>query len=95
MISPETRMMELRYGEEIMIVGRTAWTQSTSVTDGQTDRTKRPCNAWRRAVKCSQKIMKIGEILKQMYLRRKPNKNCGFCLIQIYTVSGKNETIVF
>jgi len=38
MISPETRMMGLPYGEEIMIVGRTIWTQSTSVTDGQTDR---------------------------------------------------------
>jgi len=31
-------MMELPYGEEIMIVGRTMWTQSTSVTDGRTDR---------------------------------------------------------
>ena len=37
-ISPETRMMGLPYGEKIMIVGRTMWTQSTSVTDGQTDR---------------------------------------------------------
>ena len=36
-ISPETRMMELPYGEKIMIVGRTMWTQSTSVTDGETD----------------------------------------------------------
>jgi len=31
-------MMELPYGEEIMIVGRTMWTQSMSVTDRQTDR---------------------------------------------------------
>jgi len=31
-------MMRLPYGEEIVIVGRTMWTQSTSVTDGQTDR---------------------------------------------------------
>jgi len=31
-------MMGLPYGEEIMIVGRTVWTQSTSVTDGRTDR---------------------------------------------------------
>jgi len=38
MISPETRVMGLPYGEEIMIVGRTMWTQCTSVTDGQTDR---------------------------------------------------------
>ena len=30
--------MALPYGEEIMIVGRTVWTQSTSVTDRQTDR---------------------------------------------------------
>ena len=30
--------MGLPNGEEIMIVGRTMWTQSTSVTDGQTDR---------------------------------------------------------
>jgi len=29
--------MGLPYGEEIMIVGRTVWTQSTSVTDRQTD----------------------------------------------------------
>jgi len=36
-ISPETRMMGLPYGEEITIVGRTIWTQSTSVTDRQTD----------------------------------------------------------
>ena len=61
-ISPETRMMGLPYGEEIMIVGQTVWTQSTSVTDrqtdvqtdGQTDRIKlsqRPCNAERRTVK--------------------------------------------
>ena len=31
-------MMGLPYGEEIMIVGRTVWTQSTSVTDRRTDR---------------------------------------------------------
>jgi len=37
MTSPETRMMGLPYGEETMIVGRTMWTQCTSVTDGQTD----------------------------------------------------------
>jgi len=37
-IFPETRMMRLPCGEEIMIVGRTMWTQSTSVTDRQTDR---------------------------------------------------------
>jgi len=37
-ISSETRMMGLPYGEEIMIVGRTVWTQCTSVTDGRTDR---------------------------------------------------------
>ena len=30
--------MGLPYGEENMIVGRTMWTQSMSVTDGQTDR---------------------------------------------------------
>jgi len=29
--------MGLPCGEEIMIVGRTMWTQSTSVTDRQTD----------------------------------------------------------
>jgi len=37
-ISSETRMMGLPYGEEIMIVGRTMWTQFTSLTDGRTDR---------------------------------------------------------
>ena len=35
---PETRMLGLPYGEEIMIVGRTMWTQCTSVADGRTDR---------------------------------------------------------
>ena len=59
-ISPETRMMGLPYGEEIMIVGQIMWTQSTSVTDRQTDRrtdrhtellSQRPCNAERRTVK--------------------------------------------
>jgi len=48
-ISPETRMMGLPYGEETMIVGRTMSTQSTSVTDRRTDRqtelrSQRPCN---------------------------------------------------
>jgi len=47
MISPETRMMGLPYGEEIMIVGRTMWTldtvhecdrQTDGRTDGRTDR---------------------------------------------------------
>jgi len=47
--------MGLPYGEEIMIVGRTMWTQSTSVTDEQTDRrtefrSQRPCNAMRCTV---------------------------------------------
>jgi len=53
-------MMGLPYGEEIMIVGQTMWTQSTSVTDGRTDgrtdrrtelRSQRPCNAELRTVK--------------------------------------------
>jgi len=39
-ISPETRIIGLPYGEEVMIIGRTMWTQSTSVTDGRTDRQK-------------------------------------------------------
>ena len=30
--------MGLPYGEEIMILGRTMWTQCTSVSDGRTDR---------------------------------------------------------
>ena len=34
-------MIGLPYGEEIMIVGRTMWTQSTSVTDGMDGRTDR------------------------------------------------------
>jgi len=38
LISPETRVMGPPYGEEIMIVGGTMYTQSTSVTNGQTDR---------------------------------------------------------
>jgi len=51
-LSPETRMMGLPYGEEIMIVGQTMWTQSTSVTDRRTELlSQRPCNAERRTVK--------------------------------------------
>jgi len=44
LIFPETRLMRLPYGEEIMIVGWTMWTQSMSdrqmdrQTDGQMDR---------------------------------------------------------
>jgi len=34
--------MGLPYGEEIMIVGRTVWTQCTSVTDRRTDRITMP-----------------------------------------------------
>ena len=61
MISPETRMMGLPYGKEITIVGRTMWTQSTSVTDGRIDRrtelrSQRPCNAERRTVKIVQHL---------------------------------------
>ena len=37
-IPPETRMMGLPYAEEITILGRTMWTQCTSVTDWRTDR---------------------------------------------------------
>ena len=33
----KTRLKALPYGAEIMIVGRTVWAQSTSVTDRQTD----------------------------------------------------------
>ena len=36
-ISPETRIMGLPYGEEIVIVGQTMWTQSTSASERQTD----------------------------------------------------------
>jgi len=46
-------MIGLPYGEEIMIVGQTVWTQSTSVkdrrTDGQTDRITIPKTVQRRA----------------------------------------------
>ena len=75
-ISPETRMMGLPYGEEIMIVGRTMWTQSTSVTDRRTDgrtelRSQRPwatflpCDAERRTLK-SQKSTDGNEIISQI-----------------------------
>jgi len=33
----ETRITELPYGGDIIIVGQTVWTQSTRVTDRQTD----------------------------------------------------------
>ena len=56
-------MMALPYGEEIMIVGQTVWTQSTSVTDGRTDGqtellSQRPCDAQRRTVKTDEKSNK-------------------------------------
>jgi len=63
--------MGLPYGEEIMIVGRTMWTQSTSVTDRRTDgqsdgrtelRSQRPCNAeWvLRRFRCSPDVGSFG-----------------------------------
>ena len=66
-ISLETRMMGLPYVEEIMIVGRTVWTQSTSVTDRRTELlSQRPCNAERRTVKIlvSKKCLAHHEIRK-------------------------------
>jgi len=64
-------MIGLPYRQEIMIVGRTMWTQSTSVTDGQTDRqtdrrtelrSQRPCNAVRRTVKTNTKKKRTSQI---------------------------------
>ena len=60
-ISPETRMMGLPHGEEIATVGRTMWTQSTSVTDRQTDRITIP--------KTVQRIASHGK--NQQYLRNR------------------------
>jgi len=37
LLSAKTIIMELPYSEEVVIVGRTMWTQSTSVTDRRTD----------------------------------------------------------
>ena len=55
-ISPETRMMGLPCGEEIMIVGQTVWTQSTSVTDRRTDGQN---YAERRTVKIGQYLTNL------------------------------------
>jgi len=52
-ISPETRMMGLPYGEEIIIVGECD-RRTDRQTDGRTElRSQRPCNAERRTVKIS------------------------------------------
>ena len=80
MISPETRMMGLPYGEEIMIVGRTMWTQCTCVTDGRTDgrtelRSQRPCNAERRTVKIRVILLNKYEIGDGKY--SKISNNCA------------------
>ena len=57
-ISPEIRIMELPFSKEIMIVGRTTWTQSTSVTYRQTElRWLIPRNAQHGAVKMKTKIV--------------------------------------
>ena len=73
-------MMGLPYGEEIMIVGQTMWTQSTSVTDGRTDRrtdgrtelrSQRPCNAERRTV------MKRAELDNRDYLWDRSSGDTG------------------
>jgi len=38
LITLKTRIMGLPHGEKTVIVRRTMWTQSKSVTDGRTDR---------------------------------------------------------
>ena len=55
-ISPETRMMGLPCDEEIMIVGRTMWTQSTSVTDRQTDR---QTDRWTDRITITKTVLRI------------------------------------
>jgi len=66
-------MMGLPCGEEIMIVGRTMWTQCTSVTDRRTDgrtdrrtelRSQTPCNAERRTVKKLRKLILCQNFVK-------------------------------
>ena len=83
-IPPETRMMGLPYGEEIMIVGRTMWTQSTSVTDGRTDRrtelrSRRPCNAERGTVKTGTAPVRLCITFRPMIYFY---KNVGFCTFE-------------
>jgi len=73
LISPKTRMMGLPYGEEIVIVGRTMWTQSTSVidrqTDGQTDRI-RITNTVQRIASHGKNLSSSGNPSKNQISRR-------------------------
>ena len=73
-ISPETKMIGLPYGEEIMIVGRTMWTQSTSVTDGQTegqtDRIMIPKTVQRRATHGNEKLSYYWETVRRESMPR-------------------------
>ena len=64
-ISPATRMMGLPYGEEIMIVGRTMWTQFTSVTDRQTDRITITNTVQRRASHGNKKLSYCCETVRR------------------------------
>ena len=70
-ISAETRLMGLTYGEETMIVGRTMWTQSTIVTDRRTDgRTDRIT-----IIKTAQRIASRGKTRERV--RAGPNFQLG------------------
>ena len=67
---PKTRMMRLPYGEEIMIVGRTMWTQSTSVTDGQTDGQTRQTEL--RQLRLRKALHRAVKILQNYYTTQEP-----------------------
>ena len=51
-------MMGLPYRAEIMIVGRTMWTQCTSVTDGQTD-------GWSDRITITKTVQRIASLGKK------------------------------
>ena len=70
-ISAETRMMGLPYGEEIMIVGRTMWTQSTSVTDRET---KRMCDRQTDRISITNTVQRIASHGKNYFTDRLSRK---------------------
>jgi len=101
-ISPETRMMGLPYGEEIMIVGRTVWTQSTSVTDRWTDgrtelRSQRPCNAERRTVKMADIVKQLLSLPATSTSSERVFSVCGavFTVRRCRLTAGNLEKLVF
>ena len=77
--SPEARMMGLPYGEKIVIVGRTMWTQCTSVSDRRTDRQTDGQTDRITITKTVQRIVSHGKNVYEMFFTEQNESFIRFC----------------